>query len=100
MVDLANAMAPKVPHKIVGIRPGEKMHETMCPADDSHLTLEFVDHFVIKPTIRFSAFVDFSINRLNEEGRSVRQGFEYSSEKNESFLTLQQIVECNAIAGF
>jgi UDP-N-acetylglucosamine 4,6-dehydratase len=100
VVDLAKAMAPEVPHKVVGIRPGEKMHEIMCPADDSHLTLEFDDHFVIKPTIQFSAFIDFTINRLNEKGRSVRQGFEYSSEKNENFLTLQQIVDCNAIAGF
>jgi UDP-N-acetylglucosamine 4,6-dehydratase len=41
IVDLAQAMAPKLPHKMVGIRPGEKIHEVMCPADDSHLTLEF-----------------------------------------------------------
>ena len=100
VADLAKAMAPETPHKIVGIRPGEKMHETMCPADDSHLTLEFVDHFVIKPTIRFSSFVDFTINRLNEKGRSVRQGFEYSSEKNEHFLDLNEIVSFNIIAGF
>jgi UDP-N-acetylglucosamine 4,6-dehydratase/5-epimerase len=100
VVDLATAMAPDKPYKIVGIRPGEKMHETMCPADDSHLTLEFLDHFVIKPTIRFSAFVDFSINRLNEKGRSVRRGFEYSSEKNEHFLNLEEIAACNSIAGF
>ena len=38
MTELAKAMAPDLPHKIVGIRPGEKLHETMCPADDSHLT--------------------------------------------------------------
>ena len=49
IVDLATAMAPELPHKIVGIRPGEKLHEVMCPADDSHLTLEFDDHFVIQP---------------------------------------------------
>ena len=100
IVDLANAMAPKMPHKIVGIRPGEKMHETMCPADDSHLTFEFLDHFVIKPAIRFSAFVDFSINRLDEKGELVPRGFEYSSEKNEHFLGLKEIVSFNNIAGF
>ena len=49
VVDLAAAMAPHLPHQIVGIRPGEKLHEVMCPADDSHLTLEFDDHYVIKP---------------------------------------------------
>lgn len=51
ITDLATALAADMPHKIVGIRPGEKLHETMCPADDSHLTLEFKDHFVICPTI-------------------------------------------------
>ena len=44
MTELAKAMAPELGHKIVGIRPGEKLHEIMCPADDSHLTLEFHDH--------------------------------------------------------
>ncbi len=38
IVDLAKAIAPNLPHKIIGIRPGEKLHEIMCPADDSHLT--------------------------------------------------------------
>lgn len=49
ILDLAKAIAPDLPLKIIGIRPGEKLHETMCPGDDSHLTLEFHDHFVIKP---------------------------------------------------
>ena len=38
---------------MIGIRPGEKLHEIMCPADDSHLTLEFADHYVICPSINF-----------------------------------------------
>jgi UDP-N-acetylglucosamine 4,6-dehydratase/5-epimerase len=100
VVDLARAMAPGIPQKIVGIRPGEKLHETMCPADDFHLTLEFEDHFVIRPSIRFTAQVDFAINKLNERGRSVERGFEYSSGKNEHFLTLEEIVAFNNIAGF
>jgi UDP-N-acetylglucosamine 4,6-dehydratase len=100
VVDLAKAMAPEMPQKIVGIRPGEKLHETMCPADDFHLTLEFADHFVIRPSIRFSAFVDFAVNKLNEKGQSVEQGFEYSSGKNEHFLKREEIVAFNNIAGF
>ena len=60
IVDLAEAMAPDLPHEIVGIRPGEKLHEVMCPADDSHLTLEFDDHFVIRPTIQLRRRGDFS----------------------------------------
>src|SRR5205814_8658227 len=53
VVDLATAMAPNLPHRIIGIRPGEKLHEVMCPADDSHLTLDFPQHYVIKPAIQF-----------------------------------------------
>lgn len=53
ITDLASAMAPDMPAKIIGIRPGEKLHEIMCPADDSHLTLEFHDHYVLQPTIKF-----------------------------------------------
>ena len=44
ITDLASSIAPDLPHKIIGIRPGEKLHEIMCPADDSHLTIEFGDH--------------------------------------------------------
>lgn len=100
VVDLAKAMAPELPHKIVGIRPGEKIHEIMCPPDDFHLTLEFSDHFVIKPTILFSEHVDLSINKINEKGRSVKYGFEYSSGKNDHFLGLKEIISFNSVAGF
>jgi UDP-N-acetylglucosamine 4,6-dehydratase len=101
IVDLARAMAPKLPRKIVGIRPGEKIHEVMCPADDSHLTLEFQDHFVIRPTITFSdAGNSYSPNRVGEKGRDVEQGFEYNSGRNECFLSVPEIVEFNRVAGF
>tara|TARA_Y100001935_G_scaffold44002_1_gene35994 strand:- start:796 stop:1785 length:990 start_codon:yes stop_codon:yes gene_type:complete len=86
MVDLATALAPNLKHKIIGIRPGEKLHEVMCPADDSHLTLEFDDHFVIQPSIPLSRNIDFQVNSLNEKGTSVDIGFEYSSIKNDIWL--------------
>jgi UDP-N-acetylglucosamine 4,6-dehydratase len=98
VVDLARAMAPSLRHRVVGIRPGEKLHEIMCPADDSHLTLEFDDHFVIKPTIQFVGFVDFARNALGETGRPVDQGFEYHSGKNPVFLGIEEIAEFNRIA--
>ncbi len=95
--DLAEAMAPKVPTRIVGIRPGEKLHEVMCPADDSHLTLEFRDHYVIRPTITFyGRDLDFAHNGLGERGRAVEPGFEYSSGTNTVFLTPEQIRAFNA----
>ena len=88
MTELAKALAPDLPHKIIGIRPGEKIHETMCPASDSHLTYEFDDHFVIAPTIFLQdEDRDFSINALGERGKPVTPGFEYSSDNNNEWLS-------------
>lgn len=86
MTELATAMAPNLPIKIIGIRPGEKLHEIMCPADDSHLTLEFDDYYVICPSIQFSKYNDFSKNALDECGVLVEQGFEYNSKNNSHWL--------------
>ncbi len=100
IVDLAKTMAPALPHIIIGIRPGEKVHEVMCPKDDSHLTIEFPDHYVIKPSIRFfSRSNEFLENRLREKGNPVPQGFEYNSGSNPDFLSTEQISEFNHLAG-
>lgn len=101
IVDLATSMAPNLGQKIIGIRPGEKLHEIMCPADDSHLTLEFDDHFVIRPTITFTRRSnDFTVNGLGEKGVPVESGFEYNSLRNEWYLTLEEINATNIRAGF
>lgn len=100
IVDLARAMAADSTHKIIGIRPGEKLHEVMCPADDSHLTLEFADHYVIRPAILMTEPVDFSVNALGERGGKVSEGFEYQSGTNEHFLCPDEIVQINQLAGF
>jgi UDP-N-acetylglucosamine 4,6-dehydratase/5-epimerase len=99
IVDLATAMAAHLPQRVVGIRPGEKLHEVMCPADDSHLTLEFDDHFVITPSIQFAETVDFRSNGLGECGRSVEQGFEFNSGANRHFLTLDEMLALNRLEG-
>lgn len=93
IADMATALAPQIPHKIVGIRPGEKMHELMCPEDDSHLTLEFHDHFVIRPTIQFSRVKDYTHNPLDEKGKEVPQGFEYSSNTNTQWLDAETFLQ-------
>ncbi|AFV96457.1 MULTISPECIES: UDP-N-acetylglucosamine 4,6-dehydratase (inverting) [unclassified Sulfuricurvum] len=93
VVDVAHAIAPHLSHKNVGIRPGEKMHEVMCPRDDSHLTLEFHDHYVIKPTIQFTEAADFSKNNCGEIGKAVEYGFKYSSETNTEWLTPEALLE-------
>ena len=93
ITDMAKALYPDMPQKIIGIRPGEKLHELMCPKDDSHLTLEFEDHFVIKPSIQFTTKVDFSKNNLGEVGKPVEIGFEYSSDKNDVWLSKEELLE-------
>lgn len=93
IVDMAKAIAPNLSHQIIGIRPGEKLHEIMCPADDSHLTLEFENHYLIKPTIKFSGYVDYSKNLLGEVGIPVKQGFEYNSGNNTQWLSSEEFLE-------
>jgi UDP-N-acetylglucosamine 4,6-dehydratase len=99
IVDLAQAMAPLLPIKIIGIRPGEKLHEIMCPSDDSYHTYEYKDHFVIAPSIQFSSRSnDFTINALAETGKQVQQGYEYNSLNNQRFLSVNELLEFNTLA--
>ncbi|MEB3295259.1 MAG: polysaccharide biosynthesis protein, partial [Synechococcales bacterium] len=93
IMDLAEAIAPGIPTKIVGIRPGEKLHEVMCPADDYHLTLDFPDHYVISPAIDFGRIASFAINAIGEQGIPVAEGFQYSSDNNNQWLTPAQLLE-------
>jgi UDP-N-acetylglucosamine 4,6-dehydratase len=93
IIDLASYMAPHLQQKIIGIRPGEKLHEIMCPADDSHLTYEFDDHFVISPTITFTSKRNYDKNILGEIGHKVLQGFEYNSGNNDIWLSKNEFLE-------
>ena len=91
ITDLAEAIAPGVRTSVIGIRPGEKLHEVMCPKDDSHLTLEFPDHYVIRPTIQFNVPLDHTKNALGEAGKPVPEGFEYNSGTNTRFLSVAEL---------
>ncbi|MEE2001208.1 MULTISPECIES: UDP-N-acetylglucosamine 4,6-dehydratase (inverting) [Alkalimonas] len=96
IMDLAKAMAPSMPIKEVGIRPGEKLHEVMCPGENSYHTYEFSDHFVIAPSIRFfNRKNSFDVNALNEQGTLVEPGFEYASSTNPHFLSPEEILQFN-----
>ncbi|OGT39862.1 MAG: UDP-N-acetylglucosamine 4,6-dehydratase (inverting) [Gammaproteobacteria bacterium RIFCSPHIGHO2_12_FULL_36_30] len=95
IVDLASALAPDLSQHVVGIRPGEKLHEVMCPKDDARLVIDFHDHYTIKPTIRFIEEVNYFINKLGEKGKSIHDTFEYSSETNPHFLSVDEIAELN-----
>ena len=89
----------QLPIKIIGIRPGEKLHEIMCPSDDSYHTFEYDDHFVIAPSIQFSSRSnDFTINALAERGKQVEHGYEYNSLNNGRFLSVDELLEFNELA--
>lgn len=94
ITDLASAIGPDLQQRVIGIRPGEKIHEVMCPRDDSHLTIEFHDHYVIKPAIKFfSMGHDYVLNKLGEKGVAVDSEFEYSSGNNRYFLDVPSIMD-------
>lgn len=96
ITDLAKSMAPELPQEIVGIRPGEKLHEIMCPADDSYHTFEFADYYVISPSITFThRNDDFTTNALGEKGKAVPEGFEYNSKNNPDYLSLSELETLN-----
>jgi UDP-N-acetylglucosamine 4,6-dehydratase len=99
IVDLVEAYAPGIATRIVGIRPGEKLHEVMCPADDSHLTIEFKDHYVIRPSIKFyDKDIDYRTDGLGDVGKAVEQGYEYNSGNNPHFLSIKEIRDFDRLA--
>ena len=95
ILDLAKAIAPNAKIKVIGIRPGEKLHEVMCPSDLYYETVEFPDHFVIKPSIEFGINIDYTTNALGEHGQMVADGFDYNSGNNPHFLTVEELKEMN-----
>jgi len=100
LADLAEAMAPGVPQRIIGIRPGEKLHEIMCPRDYAHITLEFKDHYVIMPTIKlFDHDVSYTLNARGESGAPVDPEFEYNSGNNPHFMSVDEIRTLNGSLG-
>lgn len=96
ILDLAKAIAPNAKIKVIGIRPGEKLHEVMCPSDLYYETVEFPDHFVIKPSIEFGVNIDYATNALGEHGHMVADGFDYNSGNNPHFLTVEELREMNS----
>ena len=87
-------------HKIIGIRSGEKLHEKMISANESHLTYDFKNYYIIRPSIKFEKKIDFEKNNLGEKGKKVKENFEYTSDKNFEFLNIDQIKRVNQKQGF
>ena len=91
IVDLAKVIFPAAKHKIIGIRPGEKIHENLCSLEDSKYTLEFKNHYLIKPSIILTINSNYIKNGSKEIGKKVKDSFQYNSGTNDNFLNRNQI---------
>ena len=93
IIDLAKALNSKIKFKIIGIRPGEKLHEVLCPSDTYRETIEYKKYFIIKPLIDFKAGQSkkYYKNSFGEKGKNVSENFIYSSDLNPHFLSVKEI---------
>ncbi len=85
--DIARAVAPEARHEVVGIRPGEKLHEQMISAEDAYYTYEYPEHFKILPAIH-SWHTDF---KRIKDGTRVAEGFTYSSDNNSEWMGVEAL---------
>lgn len=90
IMDLVKAVAPECRVEIIGIRPGEKLHESMISADDARHTVEHEDYYVIQPDF---PWWDEKAYLKGNSGRKVPEGFSYSSDKNDWWLTVEELRE-------
>ena len=89
ITDLARLVAPNASHNIIGIRPGEKLHEQMISLEDSMSTYEYDDYFKILPVINDWGFDEHRI----QNGQKVDENFTYSSDTNPEWISDKEINE-------
>jgi UDP-N-acetylglucosamine 4,6-dehydratase len=94
--DLIKSFNSKCKYKVIGIRPGEKLEETLCAKEDSTNTYDFGDHYEVLSSISYNR-VNKSVNRLKEIGKKVSSDFEYTSSNNKDFLSIDKIKKLNLI---
>jgi UDP-N-acetylglucosamine 4,6-dehydratase/5-epimerase len=87
LVDLARAIEPKCSFKIIGIRPGEKVHETLVSEDEARKTKVFDGRYVILPQF----FENKEIHKKYEKYPLVPEGFVYRSDQNDAWLTVKEL---------
>ena len=98
IIHLAKAMAPNMKQKIIGIRPGEKIHETLTSKDESAYVIKFKKYYVVSPTyISITLIKKYFKNYKGEKGKVVDNNFEYNSETNEQFLNVDEIKKLNKL---
>jgi UDP-N-acetylglucosamine 4,6-dehydratase len=93
VTDLAATLAPECKTEIVGIRPGEKLHEVMVPEDDARSTVELEDRYVIQPAFPWFETESYA------HGRKCPEGFRYGSDNNDRWLTQKELSEMVAKLG-
>lgn len=98
VTDLARVIGPDCEQVNIGIRPGEKLHEIMVPEDDARLTIEYDDRFVIQPSHSFWNQSSFLTAGNGKGGRLCSEGFCYSSDNNDWWLTDEEIAEMANLA--
>ena len=90
IVDLVKALDQNIKYHIIGIRPGEKLHEILCPEDSSRDTIEFKNYYLIKPSHGLIKN-NYKISKDNEKGKFVKNNFIYSSNTNSHFLNAKDL---------
>ena len=93
LVDLAKALAPECRHEIVGIRPGEKLHEVLVPEDDARAAVDLGDRYAILPP-----FGARDADAWRAQGKPLPDGFRYASDTNDRWLTVEQLREMSSKA--
>ena len=87
IMDIANAVSPQAKIKIIGIRPGEKLHEQMIGYEDSPFTFEYPDYYKILPSIYN---LNKDLNRI-KDGKKVEDGFTYTSNNNKEWMEISEL---------
>jgi len=91
--DIIKILKPNTKIKIIGIRPGEKIHESLFSKDDSNNVIEFKDYYIIKPSINFTKKINYKINKLSQVGKEIETS-EYISS-NYLKITKKQLIKLN-----
>lgn len=91
MTELAASLAPGIPIRIVGIRPGEKLHEVLITAEEARSAVELKDRFIIRPTLQF--WTDLEVEGDDLQGSPVAEDFVFSSDRNGDWLDAGQLDE-------
>ena len=93
ITDVASAIAPEAKYKIIGIRPGEKIHEEMITQTDSLNSVEFEKYYVILPSTKMWDLDKFINDSDSKKGKMCEEGFTYNSGTNDNFLTINELKE-------